>query len=118
MIDKVTRVCIIADSKPNNHNRDTKMPKKYYAVQFTPGVNTTTGTPNTTTGHMSIAHDLMVFSSKEKRDGWVENGKVTSDMRGNCRRSVTKKEARNLNLGICVADFEQHLEMMLDVDDN
>ncbi|MGZ8220034.1 MAG: hypothetical protein ACXWT0_00150 [Methylobacter sp.] len=93
------------------------MNKKYYAVQFWSGRNTTTGTPNEKTGHMSIACDLESFSSKESRDSWVDTGKTTSDMRGNCREAVTKKEARSLCLGMSVSAFNEHLEMMLDADE-
>ena len=66
---------------------------------------------------MSIACDVMSFSSREARDSWVEAGKTTSDMRGNCREAVTKKEARSLCLGMSVKEFNEHLEMMLDADE-
>lgn len=88
------------------------MSKKYYAVEFWSGRNTTTGEPNTKTGRMSIACDIEVFDSKSERDKWVENGKETSAMRGNCRESVTKKELRDLKLGWSIAEFNEHLEMM------
>lgn len=66
---------------------------------------------------MSIACDLLSFSTKEARDRYVSQGKVTSDMRGNCREIVTKKGARNLCLGMSVDEFNEHLEMMLDADE-
>lgn len=91
--------------------------KKYYAVQFTSGKNTTTGEANSRTGRMSKAVDLVSFSKKETRDNWVENGKITSDMQGgNCRKSVTKQEARDLHLGETLAEFNEMLERMLDED--
>ena len=89
----------------------------FYAVQFESGINTTTGQPNARTGRMSKAVSLMSFSSKDNRDTWVDAGKVTADMRGNCRKSVTKKEARNLHLGMSVNGFKEMLEMMLDAED-
>ncbi len=85
---------------------------RFYAVEFFSGKNTTTGTQNPRTGYMSIAHSIEVFSSKNARDEWVNNGKITADMRGNCRKAVSKNELRGLNLGLSVADFEQHLEML------
>lgn len=93
------------------------MNKKYYAVQFWSGRNTTTGTPNEKTGRMSIACDIESFSSKESRDSWVNAGKITSDMQGNCRETVTKNEARSLCLGSSVSEFNEHLEMMLDAEE-
>ena len=87
---------------------------QFYAVQYESGINTTTGQPNPRTGRMSKAVNLMVFSKKENRDEWVLKGKVTSDMQGNCRTSVTKKEARNLQLGMSIIEFNEMLEMILD----
>jgi len=91
--------------------------KKYYAVQFWSGRNTTTGTPNEKTGYKSIACDLLSFSSKEARDSYVDKGKITCDMRGNCREAVTKKQARSLCLGMSVSAFNEHLELMLNADE-
>jgi hypothetical protein len=90
------------------------MNKIYLAVEFLSGRNTTTGTANPLTGRMSKACDLMVFSDKAERDNWVSNGKVTSDMGGNCRESVSKSAARKLKLGWSIAEFNEHLDMMLD----
>ena len=90
------------------------MSAKYYAVQFWSGRKTTTGQPNEKTGRMSIACDIEVFSSKKDRDNWVENGKTTSDMRGICREVITKKEARDLCLGMSVASFNEMIEMQID----
>jgi hypothetical protein len=89
----------------------------FYAAQFESGENTTTGQPNSRTGRMSKAVNLMAFSKKENRDAWVDNGKVTSDMRGNCRKATTKKEARNLHLGMSVVEFNEMLDMMLDAEE-
>lgn len=87
----------------NNH-------KKYYAARFWCGVKTTTSTPNPRTGRMSIAHSLEAFLSKETRDAWVKNGQITTDMRGNCRRTVTLKEARRLNLGMTILEWNEFLD--------
>lgn len=88
--------------------------KKYYAVEYMSGKNTTIGQPNKTTGRYSRAVHLSVFSNKQERDAWVDDGKVTSAMQSNCRRAVTKTEARNLHLGMSVDDFEEHVEYLLD----
>jgi len=90
------------------------MSKKYYAVEFWSGRNTTAGSPNERTGRMSKACDIWAFSSKAARDSWVDAGKITSDMQGNCRKAVAKKEARSLCLGISVGEFDAHLDMTLD----
>ena len=88
--------------------------KRYYAAQFWSGLKTTIGEPNPLTGRMSIACDLAVFSEKSKRDEWVSNGKLTSDMRGNCRMSVSKKDARKLTAGWSLQDFNEYIESMID----
>ena len=84
---------------------------RYYAVQFRSDRDTTTGEPNKRSGRMSRACDLSVFSDKKARDAYVENGKITADMRGNCREAVNKQKARNLKAGI---EFEEHIDYMLD----
>jgi hypothetical protein len=83
---------------------------KYYAFEFRSGRHTTTGEPNKKTGRLSIAGNLVIFASKEKRDAWVDAGKTTSDMQGNCRESVTRTEARNLNLGASMSEHIEYVE--------
>ena len=84
------------------------MASHYYAVQYECGINTTTGQPNARTGRMSTAVNLLSFSKKINRDAWVIDG--------NCRKSVSKKEARSLHLGMSVYEFTEMLESMLDSD--
>ena len=79
----------------------------YYGFQFWSGRNTTTGNPNPSTGRMSKAGNLEIFSTKAERDEWVDDGKSTADMGGNCRESVTRKQARELCLGLTVAEFDE-----------
>ena len=62
---------------------------------------------------LMTVHSVAVADSKgsatlKSSDEWVENGEITSDMQGNCRKSVTKKEARNLHLGMSLQDFNDH----------
>jgi hypothetical protein len=83
---------------------------RFYAFQFQSGANTTTGQPNPTTGHFSTAGDLVVFSTREKRDAWVRRGRATSAMRGNCRYAVTAKEARTLHLGMTMDEYNSYVE--------
>ncbi len=89
---------------------------KYYAFQFASGRNTTTGNSNEKTGKYSTAGTLTVFSSKKERDDWVARGKVTSDMRGNCREAVTAREARELKCGQTLAQFQEEVEFSLDAE--
>ncbi len=89
---------------------------KHYAFQYTSGRNTTTGSGNEKTGKHSIAGHLAVFSSKNDRDEWVARGKVTSDMRGNCREVVTAREARELKCGQTLAQFNEEVDFSLDAE--
>lgn len=91
--------------------------RKYYAVQFWSSKSTTTGQPNKKTGRLSKACSTGIFKSKAARDLWVEEGKTTPDMRGNCREAVTKKELRELNLGLTTEQFNEHLEMLVPFED-
>jgi len=84
------------------------MPRTFYAVEFISGRNTTTGTPNPTTGRHSKAVRTAAFTSKADRDKWVSSGKVTSDMQGNCRESVTEKELRKLLQGLTTEEYNEH----------
>lgn len=84
--------------------------KTYLGFQYWSGRSTTTGTPNPRTGRMSIAGDLVAFATKSERDEWVARGKVTSDMQGNCRRAVSRREARALSRGSSLADFIESIE--------
>ena len=87
--------------------------KKFYAFEFYSGRNTTTGEPNRTTGSYSTAGFLAVFPSSAQRDEWVENGRVTADMRGNCREIITAKRARALCAGMTLSEFEDEVEWSL-----
>ena len=87
---------------------------KFYAFEYASGRNTTSGQPNDKTGHLNRAGFLAVFTSRSDRDAWVESGKSTADMGGNCRESVTSSQARKLHLGMSVADYKDMVEMSLD----
>lgn len=86
--------------------------RKYYGFQYQSGRNTTSGTPNKTTGRYNTAGLLAVFTSKTARDNWTAGGKVTADMRGNCRESVTAEQARQLHRGMTMADYVEMVEMV------
>lgn len=83
---------------------------KYLAVQYWSGRDTTTGQANPITGHYSIACAIKSFDTKTERDAWVSSGKSTQAMRGNCHMAISKRDARNLCLGMSVADFNEMLE--------
>lgn len=89
---------------------------KFFAFEFWGSRETTTGDPNPKTGRLGIAGYTAVFSTRERRDAWVEAGRTTSAMRGCCREAVTLKELRRLCFGMSVNDFNEHIAI-LGVDD-
>ena len=86
------------------------MKKLYYGVEFWSGRNTTTGDHNPRTGRMSIACDIQSFESISARNDWVDNGKITADMGGNNRETITKKKVRALCLGMSIVDYNEYLD--------
>ena len=88
---------------------------KHYAVEYMSGRNTTTGQPNKTTGYHNIACYIGVFSKKSDRDGWVEDGEITSDMQGNCREIINYSNVRGLCRGETIEQMNENLELCLDV---
>jgi len=86
--------------------------KKFYACEYWSGLHTTTGTANKLTGRYSKAASLAIFKTHADRDEWVDNGKATSDMRGNCRMPLTAKEARALRYGSSVAEYKEEIEAL------
>lgn len=88
------------------------MSRYFYAVRFWSGRTTTTGQPNPRTFRMNRAVDIEVFETAAAREKWVDAGEVTSDMAGNCREAVTKRQLRNLHLGWSVQEFNEHLDML------
>ena len=75
----------------------------FYGFHFRDGRNTTTGRPNYRTGHLSIAGDLKVFTSKAERDAWVEASPTYQ------REAVTRKQARELCLGLSMQEFNDFI---------
>jgi len=75
----------------------------FYGFHFHDGRNTTTGRPNYRTGHLSIAGDLKVFTSKAERDEWVEASPTYQ------REAVTRKQARELCLGLSMQEFNDFI---------
>ncbi len=72
----------------------------YMAVRYTGGNTTrTTGSPNPTTGRMSIACEVEAFTSKEARDNFVN--------RGYLRQAVNKKTLRELKMGMSIAEYKK-----------
>ena len=82
----------------------------YYAIKFISGRSTTTGTPNTKTGRMSVACRLVAFKSSHERDLWVADGRATYDMSGNCREAITRRGLRQKCLGMSVSCFNDLVE--------
>lgn len=78
-----------------------------FGVEYWSGKGTTTGTPNKKTGYMSIAMDAKAFKNKADRDSWVNNGGVK------LRVAVSKKQLRNLCLGMSVTEFEEYLDYLI-----
>ena len=76
----------------------------YYAFK---GQNASCGKPNQTTGLYNTYGDLIAFSSKEKRDYFVENyyGNNPSEF----VVSANKKQARGYCLGMSVRNYEEYL---------
>ncbi len=85
---------------------------RYYAFEYWSGRKTTTGKPNHTTGRLSIAGTLKLFSTRAERDRWVAAGRVTSDMQGNCRKTVTVRQARSLHQGMSIAAYNDMIELL------
>ena len=88
----------------------------FYAFEFFSGRNTTSGEPNPRTGRMSKAGSLETFATKAERDNWVNNGRITSDMGGNCREAVSRREARRLCRGESISEFLTYLSNLLYVE--
>lgn len=86
----------------------------YYAFEFWSNSKTTTGNPNQRTNRLSIAGNLAVFSKISDRNLWVQRGKITSDMQGNCRKPVSAKEARQLNRGLSINDYQTMVAQIQD----
>lgn len=76
--------------------------KIYYAVEYSRDETATTGDPNRRTGKLSIACTPVAFYSKQIRKKWVAAAKS-----GNCRQAVTRKELRQLCLGMSIAAFNE-----------
>ena len=75
---------------------------RYYGIEYRDHQSCkgcTSGEPNTQTGRMSVACHVLEFTSKVKRDSWVNEKHY--------RISATKKTIREHCLGDSVAMFEQ-----------
>jgi hypothetical protein len=90
-------------------NDDFKWKDKFYGFEYASGKNTTSGPPNEKTGNMNKAGKLVVFTKKENREEWAdETGRSTQKI----REAVSIKKARELHLGMSVADFDEMLDYM------
>lgn len=78
---------------------------KFFAFNYWDTANTTTGEPNTRTGKLSIAGEMVVFSNKAERDHFAEK-------RG--YKVITAKQARSLKAGLSIKQFEEFCEHMID----
>ncbi|MCD2452481.1 hypothetical protein GO003_019025 [Methylicorpusculum oleiharenae] len=88
------------------------MSKLFIGVEYVSGRKTTTGTPNPKTGRLSKAVKTELFTTKAARDAWVNRGKVTADMRGNCREAETLAGLRALHAGMSKKDFDEMMRML------
>lgn len=88
------------------------MSKYFYAVEFRSGRHTTTGENNPRTMRMSRAVWPQAFKTTSDRAEWIADGKVTSDMGGNNREAVTKKQLRGMCLGMSMEEFKEHIEYL------
>lgn len=93
------------------------MKQLYYGFRYFSGHATTTGSPHSLTGHLSIAGSLDVFSSQQRLDVWLDAEKRTAPCgcEGGERVQLTKKEARNHRLGESVDDFEEEIDYQMNL---
>jgi hypothetical protein len=89
------------------------MKRKFYAAEYWSGKSTTTGTANKTTGRYSTAASLAVFPTAAERNAWVDAGRATCDVSGNCRRALTPAEARALRAGSSGEEYQEELESLV-----
>jgi hypothetical protein len=86
---------------------------RFYGVRFLGGNRAcTTGTPNQVTGRMSVACDIQVFRSKNDREKWLNNEKLSAPTGcgGGERIAATKADCRKLRFGDSLEEFEKMLE--------
>ena len=72
------------------------------------GQNATTGTPNATTGRMSMYGDILAFDTKKERDEYHENfynSSNPSEYTEKCNRTT----ARKYFLGMSVPSFDDYM---------
>lgn len=81
------------------------MSRVYFAIEFPHSKYTTTGTPNSTTGRMSIATVDRCFYTREERDDWVYEDAH--------RIAVTRRELRQYDYGCSVALFNECVDQMV-----
>ncbi len=88
--------------------------RKCYGFRYFSGRSTTTGHPNEITGRMSIAGEAVVFSSRDERQVWIENEKLSSPCGsgGGERIVCTKKVLRSLCLGESLGAWEENLDYL------
>ena len=79
----------------------------YYAFK---GQNATTGNPNPRTGMHSLFGSFYAFSSKQKRDNWIDENEAVSS--SEICEAVNRKSGRKYDLGISIADYNYHLDML------
>ena len=79
----------------------------FYGIMFWGGNCTcTTGTPNKTTGSMSIACEIHAFKTAAQRSSWVD--KYRDDNKK--KIAVTKAEIRKYKRGLSVEEMKQEIE--------
>jgi len=78
--------------------------KYYYAVEFFDGVGTTMGSPNALTGLRSKACSVRAFTTKAKRDEYVD------EYSQRIRKPVSLSGLRPLRLGMSMPMFKHWLD--------
>lgn len=81
--------------------------KYYYAFV---GQNATTGRPNSKTGKYNTYGDLIAFTSRKERDGYVDNYSSYTGLEYAVK--CNKSSARQFFLGMSVYDYQEHLKMI------
>ena len=82
----------------------------YYGFEFKSGRHTTWQLPNVLGDKWPIAGKLEAFASILARDQWVDDGKVTADMQGNCREAITCTQARKMLRHLTRTQFDYYID--------
>lgn len=74
------------------------------------GQNATTGTPNPTTGRMSLWGDLHAFNTKAERDEFCDKW---NDRHNTYPVKTNRKDARQYFLGMTMASYNENIDALM-----